>query len=921
MGASTPVGLPVGVVTLLFSDIEGSTRLLQELGDAYGEVLSDHYRLLREAWLVHGGVEVDTEGDAFFVAFAAPGQAVRAAAAAQRALAAHQWRDGLEVRVRMGVHTGSPRVRGTDYWGIDVHYAARLCAAAHGGQVLVSESTAALVDLELEDLGKHAVKDFPSARRIFHLPVDGLGSDCFPPPRTLRTGRTNLPDQPSSFIGRERELAELRRLLAGARVVTLTGPGGVGKTRLALRLGAELLDGSSDGVWFVDLAPVLDSRLVAPTVAGVLGVPELAGQSVRETLIEGLAERELLVLLDNCEHVVETAAALAAAIMARCPGVSILATSREPLRIDGEQVYRVPSLSTPAEGIEELGLVARSEAVQLLVERAAQQRPGFTLTDESASTIARVCRRLDGIPLAIELAAVRLRSLSIVDLDVRLDQRFALLRGGSRTARPRQQTLLALIDWSYELLSDAERDVLARLSVFAANGFDLDAAESVCSAGSIGRFEVLDGLDALVDKSLVQAEDASGRVRYRLLETVRDYAARKLSERGDAQAAEARLAHRDHFLALAEVAHPHLLGPDPLGWLERLTTEHDHLRAALSTCLLDPDPGPGLRLAIALAEFWRARDHEEEGVQALTRQLERPDAGELTLLRGYALAACSKMLANAPADYLSALARGEEALRIARAEHENRLAAQALRTLAWVRLRRGENTQSLALSDEGIALARSLGDPLLIAQLNTGRGAALGSLGRDARHPLEEALDLSRQIGNRSRIATALDNIGILELAAGNLKAARSRIAEALEIFRELGDLHETIAVSVNLGLVCYLEQDRENAARLFTDAVRAVGRGGDAEILALALLGLALTRIETETAARLHGAADVVLEQLGFSLEPLESRLRERDHARLRKALGDDSFRSAYTTGHALSRAEAVALAIGSQPDRPART
>lgn len=915
MGASAPVGLPVGVVTLLFSDIEGSTRLLQELGDLYGDVLSDPHRLLREAWLVHDGVEVDTEGDAFFVAFADPGQAVRAAVAAQRGLAAHECPDTLEIRVRMGVHTGSPRVRGRDYWGIDVHYAARLCAAAHGGQVLVSESTATLVDLELEDLGKHAVKDFPSARRIFHLPVDGRGSDCFPAPRTLGTGRTNLPDQLSSFIGRERELAELRGLLSGARLVTLTGAGGVGKTRLALRLGADLLDGSGDGVWFVDLAPVLDSALVAPTVAGVLGLSERAGQRVLETLVEGLAERELLVVLDNCEHVVETAAGLAAAIMAHCPGVSILATSREPLRIEGEQVYRVPSLSTPSEGIEELGLLARSEAVRLFVERAAQQRPGFTLTGENATTLARVCRRLDGIPLAIELAAVRLRSLSIVDLDVRLDQRFALLRSGSRTALPRQQTLLALIDWSYELLSEAESSVLARLSVFAANGFDLDAAESVCSTGSIGRLEVLDHVDALVDKSLVQAEDASGRVRYRLLETVRDYAARKLSERGEAQAAEARLAHRDHFLALAEVAQPHLLGPDALGWFEGLTTEHDNLRAALSACLLDPDPEPGLRLAVALAEFWRARDHEKEGIQALTRQLERPDAGKLSLLRGYALAACSKMLANAPADYLSALARGEESLRIARAEHENRLAAQALGTLAWVRLRRGENTRSLALSDEGIALARALGDPVLLAQLNTARGAALGNLGRDARAAFEEALDLSRQIGNRSRIATALDNIGVLELAGGNLKAARSRIVEALEIFRDLGDLHETIAVSVNLGLVCHLEQDRENAARLFTDAVRAVGRAGDREILALALLGLALTTIETETAARLHGAADVVLAQLGFSLEPLESRLCELDRARLRKALGDDSFESAYTIGRALSRTEAVALAIGSQP------
>lgn len=504
----------------------------------------------------------------------------------------------------------------------------------------------------------------------------------------------------------------MRGLLAGARVVTLTGAGGVGKTRLALRLGAELLDGSGDGVWFVDLAPVVDSALVAATVAGVLGVPERPGRAVLEALVDELDVRELLVVLGNCEHVIRAAAALAEGLVARCADVSILATSREPLRIAGEQVYRVPSLSTPDEAIEDLGRLAASEAVRLFVERAAQQLPGFALTSTNARTVARVCRRLDGIPFAIELAAVRLRSLSIVDLDARLDQRFALLRGGSRTALPRQQTLLALIDWSYQLLSETERVVLARLSVFAANGFDLDAAESVCSAGVLGRFEVLDHVDGLVDKSLVQAEDTSGSVRYRLLETVHDYAAAKLSEHGEPQVREARLAHRDHYLALAETAAPRLFGPDSLAWLERLNTEHDNLRAALSAGLQDPDPEPGLRLATALAEFWRARDHETEGVQALTRQLERPDAREPTLLHGYALAAASAMLANAPADYPTALAQGEEALGIARAGHENRLAAQALRTLAWVRLRTGEHTQSLALSDEGIALARPLGDPI-----------------------------------------------------------------------------------------------------------------------------------------------------------------------------------------------------------------
>jgi class 3 adenylate cyclase len=347
MGATQSVDLPVGVVTLLFSDIEGSTRLLRALGEVYEEVLGDHHRLLRNAWSQHGGVEVHADGDAFLVAFPDPGQAVEAAIAGQCALRANAWPGGCELRVRMGVHTGSPRVRDEDYWGVDVHYAARLCAAASGGQVLLSESTAALVDFALEDLGKHAVKDFPSSRRIFHVPIDGLGSDCFPPPRTLATGRTNLPDQLSSFVGRERELRELRALLAGSRVVTLTGPGGVGKTRLAIRLGAELLDGSGAGVWFVDLAPLLESALVAGTVAAVLGVSEQPGARLLDALADALIDRRLLLVLDNCEHVVENAAELVAGLLRRCPGVSVLATSREPLRIAGEHVYRVPSLSVP----------------------------------------------------------------------------------------------------------------------------------------------------------------------------------------------------------------------------------------------------------------------------------------------------------------------------------------------------------------------------------------------------------------------------------------------------------------------------------------------------------------------------------------------------------------------------------------------
>ena len=916
MGATQSVDLPVGVVTLLFSDIEGSTRLLRALGEVYEEVLGDHHRLLRNAWSQHGGVEVHADGDAFLVAFPDPGQALEAAIAGQCALRANAWPGGCELRVRMGVHTGSPRVRDEDYWGVDVHYAARLCAAASGGQVLLSESTAALVDFALEDLGKHAVKDFPSARRIFHVPIDGLGSDCFPPPRTLATGRTNLPDQLSSFVGRERELRELRALLAGSRVVTLTGPGGVGKTRLAIRLGAELLDGSGAGVWFVDLAPLLESALVAGTVAAVLGVSEQPGARLLDALADALVDRRLLLVLDNCEHVVENAAELVAGLVRRCPGVSVLATSREPLRIAGEHVYRVPSLSVPEELADPVRL-ARSEAVQLFVERAAEQRRGFAVNADNATVVGRVCRRLDGIPLAIELAAVRLRSMAIGDLDARLDRRFELLKSGSRTAVPRQQTLLALIDWSYRLLTEAQGVLLARLSVFAANGFDLSAAEAVCRVEGVGGLEVLDHLDALVDKSLVQADDSSGTVRYRLLETVRAYASARLAERGEDDAASARVTHRDHYLALAEAASPHLVGPDPSEWLDRLSVEHDNLRAALAACLRDTDPEPGLRLAAALGPFWRARGHAIEGERALRAQLEHADARQPTVLRGYALVEASDLLACILGDYHAAMTCAEEALAIADRQHDECLAARALRWRAWVELREGNLRDALADNDRAITIARSLGDRHLLAYLAATRGAALSGLGQDARPALDESLDLAQQTGNPSLIAIALGNLAYLDVLAGELTTARVRLEEASAISRESCEAQNAAWISVNLGFVRHLEHDRAGAAHLFADALRTASELGEHESLAMALLGLALDSADPNTAAKLHGAADLAREQLGSSLDPLEAQLREADHDRLKSELSEKIFQTAWETGHRYGRREATAMALGTVPQQ----
>lgn len=895
MGAVREIELPVGEVTLLFSDIEGSTRLLQDLGDAYGEVLGEHRRLLRGVWGEHGGVEVSTEGDAFFVAFADPVAAVSAAVAAQHALGAHAWPDSGGVRVRMGVHTGSPKVRDGTYWGIDVHYAARLCAAANGGQVLLSSSTAVLVEVDAEDLGQHALKDFPAPRRLFHLLVDGHGSDRFAPVRTLRAGQTNLPAMLSSFVGRERELGEVCALVGEARLVTLVGAGGVGKTRLALEAAARLLDGSGDGVWLVELAALRDPESVAREVARVLGVTEQPGRALLDSLVDAIARRDLMLVLDNCEHLIGAVAELAAGVVGRCPRVVVLASSREPLGVVGERVYRVPSLSLPPPGDLKL---EDYEAVRLFAERAREHRPGFAVDDSNAAAVAAVVRRLDGIPLAIELATARLRSLGIAELQARLEQSFRLLTGGSRTALARQQTLAALIDWSYDLLSDRERAVLERLSVFA-GGFDLQAAEAVCAGDEIDDLDVIDLLTTLVDKSLVQVDDIGHSLRYRLLETVREYAASKLAQEGERALETVRRAHRDFYLELSETANPQLEGRDQVAWLERLETEHDNLRAALSYSLVDPDAQPGLRLASALLVFWRSHGHGLEGAAAITAQIDRPQASDPTPARAQALASAASIFAETGGDLRLAEAYGEEAVAIVRAYDDDRAAAEALNQLGGVRMRQGRADEATELTREAVAIARRTGDPILLANTLQNHSWALAQAGADFRAPHQELVRLHREAGNRAGLASALLMSGLAALDAGDIAAARVELQESARLADEVGNSQLKLYTLVNLGLVAFLDGDHQPARALFTDAL-ALARDSDKSTVPYALLGLALTTPNTdpEQAAELHGAVDRLLDQAGESLERLEARLREQDHQRLTALLGDQPFNNAHAAG-----------------------
>ena len=722
---------------------------------------------------------------------------------------------------------------------------------------------------------------------------------------------TNLPAQPSSFIGREAELVAVRRLVDGARLVTLTGAGGVGKTRLALQAAAGLLDGTGDGVWFADLAPLQDPDLVWVTVADVLGVQLTPDRPVAETVVEAVGGRSLLLLLDNCEQLIGACAKVADALLRGCQNLALMATSREPLGIGGEQVFRVPSLGVPADG-DDAEAIGASEAVRLLADRAAAQGVPLGWDERAAQVAARICRRLDGIPLGIELAAARLRVMSPEELEARLGERFALLTGGSRAALARQQTLRAMVDWSWELLNPAEKALLARLSVFA-GGFALAAAEAVVTCPDVPAGEVLGQLGALVDKSLVQFGDiGAGPGRYRLLETVRQYAAGQLEALGSSAAETARLAHRDYYLALAEEAAPHLMAADQVGWLNRLDAELGNLRAALAFSLARADPVPGLRLATSLRVYWRIRGHAAEGAEVLQALLDLPQAEPAALLRALALIDAAHLLMHT-GDYAVAEECCREALAIARAAGDERLIAEGLSQHATTLLPQGKTDAALPLIERGLSLARPLAEPHLIARLLAARAFATSVAGDNeaAARDAAEALRLFRQAGDQSRTAQMLDNIGYDELSAGDLEAARRHLAEALNITRAVNDRNGTVYQTLNLGLAEYLGGSPEAADALFRESYDLARRMGMRSQVGYALVGLALAEHGTADPgwpARLHGAADQALADQGSYLEPLEAGLAVLDRDRLRAAMGVEAFEAEYAIGRTLDQAQVLA-------------
>jgi len=826
-------GLPRGTVTLLFTDIEGSTNALRALGGAYQQALARHHDLVRAACTRYGGVEVDTQGDAFFVAFGRAHEAVAAALEAQRALLGEPWPEEGALRVRMGIHTGEPDLGEHGYVGIDVHLAARICGAANGGQVLVSRATRDLAaggsgaDVAYRDLGDHRLKDFDRPVRLFQVEGAGLPSD-HPPPRTGSAVGLIVPS--NRLVGREAELATVRDLLAAPDVhlVTLTGPGGTGKSRLALELAWEAVERFADGVYLVRLGQVGDAELVPSAIADALGVRESNGRPLLGAIAEDLRDRELLLVVDNFEHVLD-AAPLLATLFEASAGVRLLATSRVPLRLRGEHVVDIEPL--PVE-----------DATSLFFERARSVDHRFDAEAE-AETVAEICRRLDGLPLAIELAAARIGVLTPKLLLERLG--LALLSGGGADMPERQRTIAGTIEWSYELLTPPQRSLHASLGIFA-GGCTLEASEAVC-----GGDDLLDDLWALVTGGLIRRDDAAGEARYRMLQVVREFALARLA--ADGRAHELGAAHAAWVAQLCEQAETELTGGEQALWHERLEQELPNIRAALEWSLAHGEPGLALRIAASLGRFWRARGHVTEARRWLEAALaDSDDAPAEARAAGFWAAGRQAM---AQGDDEAAVPLLERALELYRELGRRREESFALAELGLAAVAAGDLERGEELCAGALEVARALGDARATS-------AALSQLARvvsergdhaRARGLHEEALGLRRTLGDPLLVANAANNLGFAALAEGDLTRARSALEEALALATDLGDTIHTASAHCGLGQTALLADDPERAVAQLSDALDAYVALGDERDASECISGLAAA------AAALGRPADAV--------------------------------------------------------------
>ncbi|MBI1851999.1 MAG: adenylate/guanylate cyclase domain-containing protein [Planctomycetes bacterium] len=878
---------PTGTVTFLFSDIQGSTQLWERHPEAMKTALARHDALMRRAIEAHGGFVFKTIGDAFCVTFTRATDAMAACLDAQRALQAEPWESTGPIRVRMGLHTGATDERDGDYYGPTVNRVARLMSAGHGAQVLVSQMTCELVrdhlpaGATLRDMGEHRLKDLVRPERIWQLLVPDLASE-FPALKTLDQRIHNLPVMRSALVGREREVAQVRETLLKRDVglLTLTGPGGTGKSSLGLQACAELIDEFDDGVFFVALAPITDPALVASTIAQTLGVREVGSQPVLETLKHFLQDKHALLFLDNFEQVV-AAATVVSELLQSCAKLKVLASSRIALRIRGERENPVPPLALPdPKRLPPTDVLARVPAVALFVQRAQDVKPDFALTNENAEAIADICARLDGLPLAIELAAARVKLLPPAAMRKRLESRLSILTGGARDLPARQQTLRGAIAWSHDLLDEKEKVLFRRVAVFV-GGCTLDAATVV--AGDV-EIDVLDGIGSLVDKSLLrQEESADGDARFSMLQTICEFGRECLKESGEEAATRDR--HRDFFLALAGEAEPNLKSAKQREWLERLDFEHDNLRAALDWSHADASAASlhELRGAGSLWYFWATRGYFAEGRAWLE----------------------------------SALAR-DQSHADARTAESRSLRAKALNALCLVTYFQGGYTRILPIADEALAFARDAGDDANTAFALANIGFAANHHGAAARavEANAEGLALARRIGNRWLTAFALNTTAIATQLRG--EPSREIWKEATSVFKETGDRYWGTYTKIGFGFVTQAEGDFAGSEPSFRESLETARELRNLRGIALSLAGLAGVRAaqgDTLAAARLFCASEALREAIQSPIPRIYGPVHEANEARARAAgasLAAGDFDRAWAEGRAMPLEQAIDLALG---------
>jgi len=864
-----------GAITFMFTDVEGSTRLWETEPQRMRPAMARHDVIVRAAVDSNHGTVVKMTGDGIHAAFEQPLDAVLAALEIQLAMTAAT-ADATPLAVRCGLHSGNDERRDNDFFGPAVNRAARIMSAAHGGQLLLSQAVAERVTdglpagVELRDLGAVRLRDLTTPERLYQVLHPQLRA-VFPPLRSLASTPNNLAQQLNSFIGHERELAQTRQMLATNRMLTLLGMGGIGKSRLSLQLAAEVLDDFPDGVWFVELAPLTDERSVPQALASVLGVKEEAGRQVIEAVLKYVRDKRLLVVLDNCEHVVHACADLAKQLLQSGAGIKVLTSSRDYLQIAGETTYHVPTLSTPdPQKKESLAALAEHEAVRLFIDRVTAARPDFALTERNAAAVTDICHRLDGIPLALELAAARARALSVENIAARLADRFKLLVSGDKTVLPRQRTLRALIDWSYDLLDERERALFQRLAVFA-GGWTLEAAEAVCADGAIESADVLNLQSQLVEKSLV-VMDASGE-RYRMLDTVRAYAVEKLNA-GDS-AAQIRNRHLDYFVAFSEKARPELAGPEQGLWLTRLDRDRENLLLAAAHSETAIDSGYlGLRLAHALRPYWISRGLLSIGLRMIVKILGRTELQARTESRCRALAGAGQLYFFMGRD-ADAIKHLSEALAIAREIGNSQWVAGVLQ-------------------------------PLGMASIGVGEFAA-------AHVYLTEAVTLAKDLGNKRELAAAMGALAMLHRTEGKLGKAAPLYECTLELARALGDSEYIAIALLNVAIVSIGRGATDRVPRMLLEVIGIASATGSAPASQSVLevcAALAADCGEGEQAARFFGIAEAHMQQVGLRRDPADAAFLSPLIDKARSALGKDVFIEAESRGRAMPIEEGLAYA-----------